>query len=1060
MSSSKKKISIILLSIIATLSMVFLCLGGVGQASAVADRAVIVYDFSDPATISRLKPYFQAGGSSTDRGVPESLSDHWSVGADGELNRINDLGGDMAATYAEVYFDRQFTNFEMNFHLKLSTNVGWSGIMFNKSDMTSTMYAEGDSLFFNSWSSAFFHGQTIGENSAQGNSASFGEGFNFKTGDWNAVKVRVFGTAESRTVEVMFNGIKLLESIKPVATVKSNVCLFTTSATAGFKNVTFRCLNETGEFDDNPVYYDLTDENTLGLLEPYFQAGGLDTDRGVKEDLNAHWTVSDGELKRINDLGGSMSATYAELYFEKVFKNFEMRFELSAPTTNMGWSGVMFGKQDKTATMYADGDSVFVNPLMGKFFFHGQTIGTNDEEGNSALLDGTKYYPNSWNSVVLKVYGDAESRTAQLWVNGNKVLNSVRETTSVEGSVCLFTTSAETSFRNIEFHYLDESGKYVGVVPATAVELSAVETEATVGEETTLHATITPANSTMRGLVYSSSSNEIATVSADGVVRFLSQGEVTITVRVKDAPEVTDSVTFIVSEEAVDPVLVIKNKITEATAGDELDLILELTPSDDNATYTYTSDSNDVAKVNANGRVNFIKAGTVTITATLSGSTVYDSMTVNVLAKTYDKNAIYYDFADEGTVGGLRTFYQETATSGTGVEKSFSEYWAVNEYGVLSRINDLGGGMDAHYAMMYFDRQFRNFEISYKMRASNAVAGWVGVMFGKSAYSTTMFGDGDSVFFNVNDGGAFLHGQKVGANNDAGNSVIMDNTKYFPGQWNDVRVKVYGSSGDNLSQTVELYVNGTKLLSNEKAVAPVRGKVCLFTTAVSADFKDVSFKFLNEEGDYTSYIPAESVSLGNVKENVYMGDSVTLSAQVSPENSTTRELVFASSDLSVAIVNEAGVVTFINKGQVTITVSVKDVPEITDSVTFNVAEKLSKIEISNKITEAIEGDSFTLSVNVVPGDYLTGLIYTSSDTDIATVSENGVVTFHKAGTVTIKVRSEEFAGVMDSMTVTVVCKTNTEQTTKGCASVTTGGLWALIIAGVFVSVTIAKGRRK
>ena len=89
--------------------------------------------------------------------------------------------------------------------------------------------------------------------------------------------------------------------------------------------------------------------------------------------------------------------------------------------------------------------------------------------------------------------------------------------------------------------------------------------------------------------------------------------------------------------------------------------------------------------------------------------------------------------------------------------------------------------------------------------------------------------------------------------------------------------------------------------------APVNGYVCLFTTAVSADFKDVSFRYLDENGGYTNHIPAECVTLQETSANVYIGDQVTLKADILPADASTKELSYASSDLSVAIVSESGV---------------------------------------------------------------------------------------------------------------------------------------------------------
>ena len=134
-----------------------------------------------------------------------------------------------------------------------------------------------------------------------------------------------------------------------------------------------------------------------------------------------------------------------------------------------------------------------------------------------------------------------------------------------------------------------------------------------------------------------------------------------------------------------------------------------------------------VREIEADGTVHFLKEGKVTITVTLEGSTLTDTMSVNVKAKALDPNAVYYDFSDPDTVAALKPYY--TAGSGTqiGAEEGFAAHWTVDKYGVLTRVNDMSSDMAASYAMLHFDRQFTNFEISYKMRAGNILTRRAGV---------------------------------------------------------------------------------------------------------------------------------------------------------------------------------------------------------------------------------------------------------------------------------------------------------------------------------------------
>ena len=125
------------------------------------------------------------------------------------------------------------------------------------------------------------------------------------------------------------------------------------------------------------------------------------------------------------------------------------------------------------------------------------------------------------------------------------------------------------------------------------------------------------------------------------------------------------------------------------------------------------------------------------------------------------------------------------------------------------------------------------------------------------------------------------------------------------------------------------------------------------------------------------------------------------------------------------------------------------------------------MEIANKVSEAKAGDTLTLQVNLVPGDYEGTLRFTSSDESIATVSETGVVTFLKEGSVTIKVRTEEFAGIVDTMTVNVKAADEGGETAPGedglpvwaIVLIAAGG--AAVAAGAAIAVIkVIKGRKK
>lgn len=82
--------------------------------------------------------------------------------------------------------------------------------------------------------------------------------------------------------------------------------------------------------------------------------------------------------------------------------------------------------------------------------------------------------------------------------------------------------------------------------------------------------------------------------------------------------------------------------------------------------------------------------------------------------------------------------------------------------------------------------------------------------------------------------------------------------------------------------------------------------------------------------------------------------------------------------------------------------------------------EVEKIEIiSPTSNEIMLGGSLQLEVNVVPSEIEATLIWTSSDEDIATVN-NGLVSAHEEGVVTITVSVEEQKNISDSILLSIV----------------------------------------
>lgn len=144
--------------------------------------------------------------------------------------------------------------------------------------------------------------------------------------------------------------------------------------------------------------------------------------------------------------------------------------------------------------------------------------------------------------------------------------------------------------------------------------------------------------------------------------------------------------------------------------------------------------------------------------------------------------------------------------------------------------------------------------------------------------------------------------------------------------------------------------------------------------------------------------------------------SIQLSVQKEPEDtSNTEDIVWKSSDESIATVDENGLVTGVGNGKATITASCGGF-EVTCEVTVLV--HIESIQITNGDINLYKGQSETLNVTFNPTDFSDSrtLIWSTDNEDVVLLS-NGTVTAKSVGTATVT--AETVNGKKASIIVTV-----------------------------------------
>ena len=153
------------------------------------------------------------------------------------------------------------------------------------------------------------------------------------------------------------------------------------------------------------------------------------------------------------------------------------------------------------------------------------------------------------------------------------------------------------------------------------------------------------------------------------------------------------------------------------------------------------------------------------------------------------------------------------------------------------------------------------------------------------------------------------------------------------------------------------------------------------------------------------YIAVESVELDKTELSLFVDESTTLTATVKPDDATDQSVSWKSSNEKVAKVSSSGEIQALGVGRATITVTTTDGGK-TASCNIEVKNRVESITITapNGEKEICIGATLQLKVTVTPeGLSDTETEWKSSDTSVATVSADGLVTAKSKGTVTITV---------------------------------------------------------
>ena len=172
-------------------------------------------------------------------------------------------------------------------------------------------------------------------------------------------------------------------------------------------------------------------------------------------------------------------------------------------------------------------------------------------------------------------------------------------------------------------------------------------------------------------------------------------------------------------------------------------------------------------------------------------------------------------------------------------------------------------------------------------------------------------------------------------------------------------------------------------------------------------------------------VKVTGVKLNQNTASVVEGESLTLKAIVSPSDAENKELSWKSSNDAVATVDQSGKVTGKKEGSATITATSTDGTDVSDKCELTVVKKailVTAIGLDESEATLRPDETLQLTAVVSPKDAtVQAVTWSSSDSGVATVDQNGLVKAVGGGITNITAASTDGSNIVsDPCVVTVI----------------------------------------
>ena len=245
------------------------------------------------------------------------------------------------------------------------------------------------------------------------------------------------------------------------------------------------------------------------------------------------------------------------------------------------------------------------------------------------------------------------------------------------------------------------------------------------------------------------------------------------------------------------------------------------------------------------------------------------------------------------------------------------------------------------------------------------------------------------------------------------NDFTQDNTKVYCNASGNVNVRTGPSTSYEVITTVSNQAKMTRIQKG-KQQGERWDKVVLENGIIGYIYQT-----------YVSEVPPveiEKIDVSIDNTTLQKGERKQLKVTISPQEASNHKVIYTSSNPGVATVDEAGNIQAIRSGTTTITVKAEE-NAVQGQIEIQVYSKVTGIALDQKEIYMQLGDTFQIHATIEPEDANDQTIqYESTNSEVATIDENGVITAKKEGETTLRAISKENQKITAECKLSVVRK--------------------------------------